>query len=188
MWVSILLGIGVLVESVTAAAFIPRQLDGVVQGVISAPLWRRDETRSVENDILRRDRLARRQSSTVNVDLANTADKLLYFANGIASSYGGLMIVTIGTPPQKLALQIDTGSSDIWVEVANSRLCRLIANPCAQTGTYGNTSSSTYRYVNSFFQIKYADGTQAVGDYGTETFQIGCTSLLMLQINCSRAS
>ena len=84
--------------------------------------------------------------------------------------------VTIGTPGQKLALQIDTGSSDIWVEVPESRLCQLRTNPCAITGTYENTTSSSYKYVNGLFSIQYADNTQAVGDYATETFQIGSMS------------
>ncbi len=86
------------------------------------------------------------------------------------------MIVTIGTPGQKLALQIDTGSSDIWVEVPESRLCQLRTNPCGITGTYENSTSSTYKYVNSLFSIQYADNTQAVGDYALETFQIGSMS------------
>jgi Eukaryotic aspartyl protease len=85
------------------------------------------------------------------------------------------MAVTIGTPAQKLALQIDTGSSDIWVEVPESRLCQLRSNPCLTTGTYENSSSSSYKYVNSLFSIQYADGTQAVGDYATEVFTIGST-------------
>jgi hypothetical protein len=84
--------------------------------------------------------------------------------------------VTIGTPGQKVALQIDTGSSDIWVEVPESRLCQLQTNPCATTGTYENSTSSTYKYVNSLFSIQYADNTQAVGDYALETFQIGSMS------------
>lgn len=86
------------------------------------------------------------------------------------------VVVTIGTPGQKLALQIDTGSSDIWVEVPESRLCQLRTNPCATTGTYENTTSLSYKYVNSLFSIQYADNTQAVGDYATETFQIGSMS------------
>ena len=83
------------------------------------------------------------------------------------------LIVTIGTPAQPLSLQIDTGSSDIWTEIASSQLCKSSGSPCADTGTYDNTTSSTYKFVNSDFDIQYQDGTEAVGDYATETFGIG---------------
>lgn len=72
-------------------------------------------------------------------------------------------------------MQIDTGSSDIWVEVADSQLCQSQGDPCSASGTYNNESSSSYKYVNSLFNIQYADGTQAAGDYATETFDIGGT-------------
>ena len=72
------------------------------------------------------------------------------------------------------------GQSPSARPVRNSRckstLCQLRTNPCATTGTYENTTSSSYRYVNSLFSIQYADNTQAVGDYALETFQIGSMS------------
>ena len=58
--------------------------------------------------------------------------------------------------------------------MTTSELCRSRDNPCA-SGAYDNTSSSSYVYVNSEFNIQYADGTVAVGDYGLETFNIGGT-------------
>ena len=174
MHLSVFLGVlGVCLPYVSGVALAPRQQG--VPGVIQAPMWRRDGTRSVEADVLRRDHLQRRQTAgTVSVPLPGASNKLLYFANSTFFSLNSInMIVTIGTPGQKLALQIDTGSSDIWVEVPESRLCQLRTNPCATTGTYENSTSSTYKYVNSLFSIQYADNTQAVGDYALETFQIG---------------
>ena len=187
---SILLGLAVAVEGASGAAVLhhPRQQRG---GVISAPVWRRDETRSVENDVRRRDHLVRRATGdTVPLTLDNPPSKLLYYANSTtpprspSQSEGGsntAVIVTIGTPPQPIALQLDTGSSDIWVQVPYSQLCQSRGNPCAASGTYDNSSSSTYLYVNSLFNISYGDGTQALGDYGTETFAIGGSSQYM---NC----
>lgn len=85
MKVSILVGLGAVLQSVNAVAIVPRQQS--VPGVVSAPMWRRDGTRSVENDILRRDRLLKRQS--VTLDLISSVDKLLYFANSMLRLFGG---------------------------------------------------------------------------------------------------
>jgi len=83
--------------------------------------------------------------------------------------------VSIGTPGQPQSLLLDTGSSDIWVEVTYSAGCRDPDNGfgCIDEGSYTNTSSSTYQYVNSNFTIGYGDGTSAAGDYALETFEIG---------------
>ena len=165
---SFVLSIAGFLQLVTAVAIYPRHTQNV-PGVVAAPMWRRDRTRSIENDIARRDRLTKREA--VPVTLQNAEGKLLYFAQGILSFRLEPLLtclVSIGTPSQSLLLQIDTGSSDIWVEVPESRLCRLRSEPCVTSGTYDNSSSSTYHYVNSLFNIQYGDGTQAVGDYATE--------------------
>ena len=83
-------------------------------------------------------------------------------------------LVSIGTPPQKLSLQIDTGSTDIWVQVDYSNACQNLTDPCLG-GTYANSTSSSYRYVSSEFRVDYVDETYAAGDYGSETFNIGGT-------------
>lgn len=160
MKISILLGVGFFLQCVNGVALAPRQVK--TPGVISAPVWRRANIRSVSDDHIRRAHLSRRATGSVSLPLYNADSKLLYFAN-----------ITIGTPGQKLSLQIDTGSSDIWTETSNSQLCQGRGDPCATTGTYDNSTSSTYKYVNSDFEIQYADGTQAAGDYAKETFQIG---------------
>jgi hypothetical protein len=45
-----------------------------------------------------------RRAGAVNAQLYNAQGDLLYLVNA-----------TVGTPPQSFSLQIDTGSSDIWV-------------------------------------------------------------------------
>ena len=82
--------------------------------------------------------------------------------------------VTIGTPGQPVTLDLDTGSSDIWVEVTYSAWCRDPINEfgCTLEGSYTNTTSPTYQYVNSNFSIEYAQNTGAQGDYALETFEI----------------
>ena len=102
----------------------------------------------------------------------------LYFAN-----------VTLGTPAQSLRLHIDTGSSDLWTNVANSQLCELPdaqveqqgGVPCSVAGTYDANSSSTYKFVDNDFLIQYADQSGAQGDYATDTLSIGGAAITSQQ-------
>jgi len=68
---------------------------------------------------------------------------------------------------------LDTGSSDIWVESADSDLCRQSDDPCKITGTFDTDKSSTYKRVSGDFQISYVDGEYAQGDYGKDVFHLG---------------
>ena len=88
-------------------------------------------------------------------------------------------LVTIGTPGQELLVQIDTGSSDLWVEVPSSKFCQNSTNPCMPYGTYDNTTSSSYQYVDGSFFTQYGDKTGAAGDFALETVQIGGSILLL---------
>ena len=114
------------------------------------------------NIIATRKRLAERQN-VVSESLDN--EQNLYYAD-----------VTVGTPQQTLRLPIDTGSSDMWTNIANSTLCSSASNVC-QGGTYDPTSSSTYRFINNNFNISYVDGTGSVGDYVSDTIYIAGTTL-----------
>lgn len=81
MKTSFLVGVGLFLQGVTAVAIHPRQ-ESTTPGVVQAPVWRRDETRSVQNDLLRREYLHKRATSnTVSLDLISASNKLLYFAN-----------------------------------------------------------------------------------------------------------
>jgi hypothetical protein len=87
MKISILVGLAVAIEGVCGVAVevmarhqVPRQQGG---GVVAAPFSRRDGTRSVENDLRRRQELTKR-GSTVSQVLDNPPSKLLYYANSIA--------------------------------------------------------------------------------------------------------
>lgn len=102
----------------------------------------------------------RKRADTVLARLDN--GDYLYYCN-----------ITIGTPPQKLRLHIDTGSSDLWVESAESEFCQQRDDPCAITGTYDRDASSSYNFLSDDFEIAYADQEYARGDYATETFQVG---------------
>lgn len=94
----------------------------------------------------------------------------------------------MGTPAQRFRLHLDTGSSDLWVNSPTSTLCRSKGSPCAFAGTYSANASSTYSYVASDFNISYVDGSGAAGDYVTDTFTIGGTTLATLQFGIGYSS
>ncbi|RYP54593.1 hypothetical protein DL768_000653 [Monosporascus sp. mg162] len=101
----------------------------------------------------------------------------LYFVN-----------VTLGTPPQQILLQLDTGSSDLWVNTPSSALCMQRNRPCAAARTYDANSSSTYSYIGSWFNISYVDGSGASGDYASDTISIGDTILEDFQFGIGYSS
>lgn len=69
-------------------------------------------------------------------------------------------------------MHLDTGSSDLWINTPKSELCSLKSRPCTASGTYNANSSSSYKYVGSFFNISYVDGSGASGDYVTDTMRL----------------
>lgn len=139
--------------------------------VLSLPIERK-----APKDILAHDRarLRKRAGKTVEQILDNKES--LYFAN-----------LTLGTPQQSLQLHIDTGSSDLWVNTADSSFCTSRTNPC-RGGTYDPDSSSTYKLVNHDFNISYVDGSGASGDYVSDTLHFGGVTLTDFQFGIGEFS
>ncbi|KAE8145542.1 aspartic peptidase domain-containing protein [Aspergillus avenaceus] len=146
-------------------------------------LHKRDVPAAVSLDIKRnhipnpvaRDQLRRKRDKTVSQDLDN--EETLYFCN-----------VTLGTPKQNLRLVLDTGSSDLWCNAINSTLCSSDDDPCNTSGSYNPNSSSSYAYISSGFNITYADGTGAAGDYVTDTIHIGGATIQDFQFGVGYSS
>lgn len=77
--------------------------------------------------------------------------------------------VEIGTPPQKVMLDFDTGSSDLWVFSTE-----LSADLQKGHAVFDASKSTTFHASKSkTWQIQYGDGSSASGDVGTDVVTIG---------------
>ncbi|EXJ53897.1 hypothetical protein A1O7_09233 [Cladophialophora yegresii CBS 114405] len=106
-------------------------------------------------------RLVRRQSSAGSFDAVLTPNQGLEY----------LVNLTVGTPPQGLAVTLDTGSSDLWIPAASAPFCKK--GQC-DFGSFDPSSSSTYQVVEQAgFNITYAyPGDTDAGDWGSDTITI----------------
>ncbi len=119
----------------------------------------------IKNRQVEAEQLAKR--GTVDEPLGNARTQGLYYAN-----------ISIGTPPQHLSLQIDTGSSDVWVPSSQSSYCTSRSGQGCPGGSFNSQRSSNYEVVGqNDFNISYVDNTGALGDYFTDQFMIGNSTL-----------
>ncbi|CAI1937925.1 Aspartic protease [Saccharomyces pastorianus] len=127
--------------------------------------------------------------------------------NVFASAQMYVVKMEIGTPPQTAYLQLDTGSSDLCVNEADTSYCKSLADddniwtsnyeltataseisstttsskasntPCSYWGTFNPNTSSTFKSNETFFNISYGDGTYYAGTFGTDVVSLGNITL-----------
>jgi hypothetical protein len=120
--------------------------------------------------------LKRRGSSSAPV--YNAQGDLLYLVNA-----------TVGNPPQSMQLQLDTGSSDVWLPYSQSQPCSsATANRCLEGAFDPSLSNSSKLISSGTFQISYVDGTKITGDYIADDFNIGGTDVKGMTMGLARSA
>jgi hypothetical protein len=95
--------------------------------------------------------------------------------------------VQIGSPPQTLNLDFDSGSSDLWVW--SDKLSSTIQSAGSASGhtIFNSAKSTTFKSVSgSTWQISYGDGSSASGEVGTDLVQLGGVSASSHQVYCPK--
>ncbi|MCJ1319076.1 hypothetical protein MMC15_004409 [Xylographa vitiligo] len=122
----------------------------------------------------------------INLRHADTEPAVVQVVLVNTPGFGYYANVSVGKPAQNVALQIDTGSSNLWINSATSTFCSTAGN-CAY-GSYNVNASSTSQYVNSKFNVTYIGADGASGDFVTDNFQIGNSTVNGLQFGVGNNS
>ncbi|EAZ63857.2 secreted aspartyl proteinase, partial [Scheffersomyces stipitis CBS 6054] len=80
--------------------------------------------------------------------------------------------ITVGTPPVQLQVELDTGSSDLWVISTKAPVCKRYN--CNIYGVFDKDKSSSWKSNGTEFGIRYVDGSGNDGGiYGQDTINFG---------------
>jgi hypothetical protein len=92
-----------------------------------------------------------------------------------------MLNLTLGTPPQRIQVNLDTGSSGFSVIAATASFCEANNPRCPQLGTYNANKSSTYKFVDDNLDISYPYKGSARGDFATDIMMVAGISVPNVQ-------
>lgn len=112
----------------------------------------------VQLDVYKRDtpkRLARRGLDAVALHELPLQNAISFYQTELS----------VGTPPQLITVQLDTGSSDLWIMSSDNSFCK--EHKCPDKTTFDKRVSKTLKLNASapIFDIAYGDNTFASGVY-----------------------
>src|SRR5882757_6541531 len=130
-------------------------------GIISLRTYRNHEKHAQALRKRDMERLGKRAPLTVDLGNIPYLGGGFYYVNA-----------SVGTPPQEVQLDIDTGSSDVWMFGVHS--CDSTTSTCSG-GAFDETASTSLALLSAgTFQIQYfTQGSGVEGDYIADTFSIG---------------
>ncbi|GMM38484.1 aspartyl protease [Saccharomycopsis crataegensis] len=116
-------------------------------------------------------------SSYSGSSASNTYDTSSATSSGVAVSIENeysmyIATILLGTPGQTIEVDLDTGSSDLWVPGYGTQ---------SDYGTYSSIASSTYQFKKAGFSITYGDGSSATGNWVTDTLTLGDVSITQME-------
>lgn len=117
------------------------------------------------------------QKRGVQLQLANRSD-VAYYAQ-----------LSIGTPPQPVYVQLDTGSFELWVNPDCTKVSGGDAVFCERAGKYDSSKSTTSESLGTSKTLKYGIGTANIS-YVTDTITLmgSTTALKTVQFGVASAS
>jgi len=131
----------------------------------------------------------------IQLQLANRSD-VAYYAQRttppsglLKSSVSNVLAVSIGTPPQPVFVQLDTGSFELWVNPDCTTVSGADALFCQRAGQYKTASSSTATSLGTTRTLRYGIGTANIS-YFTDTITLAGspTALQAVQFGVATAS
>lgn len=96
--------------------------------------------------------------------------------------------LTLGSPPQRVEVSVDTGSSDLWVVYSDNGICDIEGARCDSFGTYDPSDSKNANTLPDRFSIEYGDSSWAEGFYAVDSLVIEDAEVPKAQFAVAMAS